>query len=128
MRNLKQISRSVWSAPRSGAFALYSYLTRRRKKRRNALNAAHSKRFATSLPFTLAVAFIGLVATNAPAESLLLSGATVHTISGETLSPGQVLIENGKISAVGATLSATGAKVMDLKGQHLYPGFIALNT
>src|SRR5438876_1903312 len=62
------------------------------------------------------------------AESLLLSGATVHTISSDPLSPGQVLIENGKISAVGVAVSAPGAKVIDLKGQHLYPGFIALNT
>src|SRR5436305_8242324 len=36
------------------------------------------------------------------AQNLLLSGATVHTVSGETFSPGQVLIQNGKITAVGA--------------------------
>src|SRR5438445_8931784 len=65
---------------------------------------------------------------SARAESLLLTGANVHTISVETLSPGQVLVENGKISAVGSTLSAAGAKVIELKGQHLYPGLIALNT
>ena len=35
------------------------------------------------------------------AESLLLSGATVHTVAGETLAPGQVLIRGGKIAAVG---------------------------
>src|SRR5882762_3391908 len=65
---------------------------------------------------------------SAQAESLLLTGASVHTISGETLSPGQVLVENGKISAVGSVLSAAGARVIELKGQHLYPGLIALNT
>src|SRR6266436_445890 len=37
-------------------------------------------------------------------QNLLLSGATVHTISGETLSPGKVLIQNGKIAAVGTTI------------------------
>ena len=65
---------------------------------------------------------------SAGAESLLLTGATVHTVSGETLLPGQVLVENGKIAAVGKTLSSPGAKVIDLSGQHLYPGLIALNT
>ena len=43
------------------------------------------------------------------AETLLLTGATVHTISGETLAPGQVLIRDGKIAAVGKTVPADGA-------------------
>ncbi len=62
------------------------------------------------------------------AEGLLLSGATVHTISGETLAPGQVLIQDGKIAAVGKSVSADGAASIDLAGHHLYPGIIALNT
>jgi imidazolonepropionase-like amidohydrolase len=61
-------------------------------------------------------------------QSLLLSGATVHTVSGETFSPGQVLIENGKIAAVGATVRSGGAQTIDLKGQHLYPGIVAMDT
>jgi imidazolonepropionase-like amidohydrolase len=64
----------------------------------------------------------------APAQSLLLTGGTVHTISGQTLSPGQVLIKDGKIAEVGATLSAPGVQTLDLAGQHLYPGIIALDT
>jgi len=52
----------------------------------------------------------------------------VHTVSGETLSPGQVLIQDGKISGVGKSLSATDAKAINLDGLHLYPGMIALNT
>src|SRR5687768_11302976 len=63
------------------------------------------------------------------AETVLLSEATVHTVSGETLPVGFVLIENGKIKTVagmGADLSAD--KVIDLKGLHLYPGMIALDT
>jgi imidazolonepropionase-like amidohydrolase len=59
------------------------------------------------------------------AETLLLTGATVHTVSGETLSPGQVLVKDGKIAAVGQNLSAAGAKTVDLKGLHLFPGLIA---
>jgi imidazolonepropionase-like amidohydrolase len=71
---------------------------------------------------------LGLTIYPGLAQSLLLSGATVHTVSGETFSPGQVLIENGKITAVGATVSSRGAQTIDLKGQHLYPGIIAMDT
>jgi imidazolonepropionase-like amidohydrolase len=62
------------------------------------------------------------------AESLLLKGATVHTVSGDTLSPGQVLIEDRKITAVGKEVSAGGARSIDLSGQHLYPGMISLDS
>lgn len=65
---------------------------------------------------------------NTLAESLLLSGATVHTVSGETLAPGQVLLRDGRIAAVGKTVPAEGAATIDLAGHHLYPGIIALNT
>src|SRR5215472_8321203 len=58
------------------------------------------------------------------AQNLLLSGATVHTISGETLPSGKVFIQNGKITAVGSTAAAGGARVVELSGQHLYPGMI----
>jgi imidazolonepropionase-like amidohydrolase len=68
------------------------------------------------------------IATAVEAETFLLTGATVHTVSGETFSPGQVLIANERISAVGKSLSAGNAKAISLDGLHLYPGMIALNT
>jgi imidazolonepropionase-like amidohydrolase len=67
-------------------------------------------------------------ALDARADTLLLTGATVHTVSGDTFSPGQVLILDGKIAAVGKTIAAAGAPTLALEGQHLYPGLIALNT
>ncbi len=66
--------------------------------------------------------------TTVSAETLLLQGATVHTVSGETLSPGDVLIKDGKIAAVGKSLPTGDATIVDLKGKHLYPGMIALDT
>jgi imidazolonepropionase-like amidohydrolase len=69
-----------------------------------------------------------LSATFARSQSLLLSGATVHTVSGETLSPGKVAIKDGKITEVGANVTAENAQTIDLTGQHLFPGLIALNT
>jgi imidazolonepropionase-like amidohydrolase len=76
----------------------------------------------------LGASLLASAMTQGRAQSVLLSGATVHTVSGETFSPGQVLIENGKIAAVGATVPSRGAQTIDLKGQHLYPGIIAMDT
>ena len=61
-------------------------------------------------------------------QNLLLAGATVHTVSGETFAPGNVLIKDGKIAAVGKNISGDGATTADLKGLHLYPGMIELNS
>src|SRR4051812_49324629 len=82
------------------------------------VGAAMSK---SVLPILLA---IGSLAQPAKAESLLLSNATVHTVSGATLTAGSVLVKDGKIEAVGAQLTAPGVKVIDLQGQHLFPGLI----
>jgi imidazolonepropionase-like amidohydrolase len=83
-----------------------------------------------SISIKCVVALLGwlLIGWTVRAQSLLLSGATVHTISGETLSPGKVLIKDGKIVAVGTDLPAGDARTIDLTGQHLFPGLIALNT
>jgi len=69
-----------------------------------------------------------LFVASAPAESLLFSNAVVHTVSGETFSPGEVLIKGGKIESVGTIVNTGDAEVIDLKGQHLYPGLIALDS
>ena len=49
-------------------------------------------------------------------------------MSGETLSPGQLLVKDGKIVAVGTMLKAADAKKIDLKGMHLFPGLIAATS
>ena len=60
---------------------------------------------------------------------LALVGGTVHTVSGATIENGSVIVDNGRIVAVGAALSAPAdAQVIDCKGKHLYPGFVAANT
>src|SRR4051794_37668716 len=68
-----------------------------------------------------------LAQRSAAAEPLILSGATIHTVTGENFA-GKLLIEDGKIAAVGTNVAASGAKSIDLSGQHLYPGMIALDT
>lgn len=63
----------------------------------------------------------------AQAQSLLLKNATVHPVSGLVLAPGDVLVENGKVTQIGH-LDVKADQVVDLTGQHLYPGLLALNT
>jgi len=92
-------------------------------------SGSHSRTaIAGSLHLLFVAAAVAVAPLNISGETLLLTGATVHTISGETLAPGQVLIRDGKIAALGKAVPADGAAAVDLAGQHLYPGIIALNT
>ena len=76
----------------------------------------------------LALGFCLSVAVPAFTETVLLTGATVHTVSGPTLAPGQVLIKDGKIAAVEKVIKAKADRVTKLDGHHLYPGLIAAST
>jgi imidazolonepropionase-like amidohydrolase len=61
----------------------------------------------------------------APAETILIRNATVMTVTKGTLQDGSVLVENGKIAAVGKNLSApSDAIVVDAAGKFLTPGII----
>jgi imidazolonepropionase-like amidohydrolase len=67
-------------------------------------------------------------------QALLITGATLHTVSGATIADGRMLVEGGRIRAIaapGETLpaAATGpVTLLDLRGRHIYPGFIAANS
>ena len=57
--------------------------------------------------------------------SVLLRGGTVHTVTDGTLEDADVLVEDGKITAVGHGLSAPrGVRVIDVAGRHVTPGII----
>lgn len=77
---------------------------------------------------TILVGLVWLLAARAAAETLLLKGATVHTVSGQPISAGEVLVRDGRIAVVGKSVAASDATVVDLNGLHLYPGMIALDT
>jgi imidazolonepropionase-like amidohydrolase len=65
----------------------------------------------------------------AGAETVAFTGATVHTVSGPTLENATIVIENGRIVAVGRDLAPpAGARVVACAGKHIYPGMIAANT
>jgi imidazolonepropionase-like amidohydrolase len=80
---------------------------------------------------TIAAAAVFAAWPSATAEGILFTNAVVHTVSGPTHSPGFVLIDGDTIKAVGpakAQPAAGEAQVVNLKGQHLYPGLIAPTT
>ncbi len=54
---------------------------------------------------------------------LLLKNGLLHTMTQDAFA-GDILIDNGKIKAIGASLSADGAEVIDLNGQFVLPGLI----
>src|SRR5438128_1979727 len=65
------------------------------------------------------------VAADAAAKTTLFKNATVHPISAPDIQNGQVLVTDGKITTVAAASENLQAdEKIDLKGAHLYPGFI----
>src|ERR1700722_13985798 len=61
----------------------------------------------------------------ARAETILIRNATVMTVTKGTVQNGSVLIENGKIAAIGKNVSApTDATIVDATGKFLIPGII----
>lgn len=62
-------------------------------------------------------------------EPLLLRNAIVHPVSGPVITHGSLLIEAGRIRAIGTDLAAPpGATTIDLGGRHVYPGMVAADT
>ena len=57
-------------------------------------------------------------------ETIALTNATIHVGNGQVINNGTVVFKNGKITEVGATASTAGAKLIDCKGKHIYPGLI----
>jgi imidazolonepropionase-like amidohydrolase len=70
--------------------------------------------------------FLAVAPTHA--ESLLLTNATIHPVSGPALTQASLLIRDGKIIAVGPAATGPADQVLDLKGQHVFPGLIAPTT
>lgn len=67
----------------------------------------------------LAVAALGR------SETLLIRNATVLTVTKGTVTNGSVLVENGKVAAIGKDVSAPqDATVVDATGKYLMPGII----
>ncbi|HVF92108.1 MAG TPA: amidohydrolase family protein [Blastocatellia bacterium] len=64
-----------------------------------------------------------------PPETYAISNARIVTVTGPVIERGTVVIQNGKIAAVGASVSVPpGAKVIDATGLSVYPGMIDSGT
>lgn len=79
----------------------------------------NKKKFATSL-----ISALLLSPVTSAAETYAITDATVHTLGQQgTLQGATVLIENGKISAVGKSVSVpAGAEIINAAGQFVTPG------
>lgn len=67
----------------------------------------------------------------AQSKPVLLTGATLHTVSGATIANGRMLLEGGRITAIGTAAAIPDnatATVIAMPGKHIYPGLIAANT
>lgn len=66
-----------------------------------------------------------LFASPALADTRAYVGATIHPVSAPAIEDGVLLVEDGRIVALGADVEPPPeAEVIDLEGLHLYPGFI----
>lgn len=57
-------------------------------------------------------------------KPVAIQGATVHTMTGDVLEDATVIIERGKIKAVGTDLSVENCEVIDAGGKTVIPGII----
>jgi imidazolonepropionase-like amidohydrolase len=87
-------------------------------------------RYLASLAWSAALAAAGAVASAqqpapARAAATLIKNATILTVTKGTLQNADLLLQNGKIAAVGKNLSApAGAQVIDATGKTVMPGII----
>ncbi|EGN74335.1 amidohydrolase, imidazolonepropionase [Idiomarina sp. A28L] len=91
------------------------------------------KKLILSLAIGLAISSAAIANNVVPgsnqSQPVLLQGGTVHTVSNGVLEGADIIFADGKIIEIGMNLSAPeGARVLNISGQHVYPGFIALDT
>lgn len=79
--------------------------------------------------FLLAAAAAALAAAPAAAQTIAITGGTVHPVSGPPIQNGTVIIQNGRITAVGAGIAVpAGAQRIDATGMVVTPGLIEAST
>ena len=79
----------------------------------------------------IAVLAAGSALAQTPAQAVVLKGGKVLTITHGIIPNGVVVMENGKITAVGpaaSTKAPANAKVIDVTGMTVYPGLIDSET
>jgi imidazolonepropionase-like amidohydrolase len=58
-------------------------------------------------------------------QPVVLRGATIHTVTNGVIENGSIVLDGGKIIAIGANVDIPrGARIVELAGKHIYPGLI----
>lgn len=82
-----------------------------------------------TLRVLLAVIVIVGGALPAAAQAIAITNARIHTVSGAVIERGTVVIQDGRIAAVGANVQVpAGAQTIDATGKIVTPGFLDSNT
>ncbi|ARS37679.1 amidohydrolase family protein [Pontibacter actiniarum] len=92
----------------------------------------HKRYISALVALLFAVPVMAQVPAPAPKQSkpLLLKGATLHIGNGQVVENAAVGFDNGKITYAGPASGAnlSGYHVVDVSGQHIYPGLIQPNA
>lgn len=92
------------------------------------------KIFSTLSAILLVAGFIKAQEVVYPAKEykgrIYITNGTVHVGNGTVLENTTIEVDNGKITNIGSgiSVSGSGAKVVDAKGKHVYPGLILAST
>lgn len=91
---------------------------------RRALSVAAATTAALLAPSALSAQVMMPVAPQT--TPVVLRGATIHTVTKGTITNGTIVLDRGKITAIGGPEVAVprGAKIVELTGKHIYPGLI----
>lgn len=81
---------------------------------------------AALLAASASVAMAQVRMTVAPqSQPVVLRGATIHTVTNGTITNGSIVLDGGKIVAIGQNVEVPrGARIVDVSGKHIYPGLI----
>ncbi len=64
----------------------------------------------------------------AQTQAIALTHATIHVGNGDVIDDGTIVFSNGKIIAVGKSVDASNAKIIDCTGKQIYPGLILTDS
>jgi len=77
----------------------------------------------------IAAVLLAAVGTSALAQRVAYVGATLHPVSGPAIENGTLLVNNGRIEALGDRIQVPDeVRTVDLTGRHLYPGLVHAGT
>lgn len=85
---------------------------------------------AALLPIQFSLAIVPVPAAD-QSQPVAITGAVIHVGNGEVIGDGVITFDEGVITAVGRAtdrINLGGHLVIELQGQHVYPGFVLPNT